>query len=83
MSSLVLNNTEEINMRKEHMCPKCSGKKFSATAHVCQDWMVDKYGAFIETIENCSQVIHRPNDDDVWACLDCGYDAAGGEFVKM
>ena len=67
---------------RDYRCPKCGGAKFSASAHVCQDWMLNEHGAFMETIDECSQVTHRPNDDDLWVCLDCGYDAAGGEFVK-
>ncbi len=61
-------------------CPKCGHDKFIVTAHVTQTWLVDKKENFLETIDECDQVTHAPNDEDVWTCDKCGYDAAGKEF---
>lgn len=61
-------------------CPKCGCKEFYVTANVAQDWLVDSDGYYIKTIENCASVIHFPNDEDIWQCADCGYDAEGKEF---
>jgi len=67
-------------MNKKYQCPKCGGKTFSSTAHVTQDWMLDEHGEFMESISNCVDVTHRPNDDDLWQCLGCDYNAAGSNF---
>ncbi len=64
------------------ICPKCGGKEFYVTAHVTQSWKVDEDGEFLEVTEDCCDVIHRPNDEDVWECASCGYDGAGSEFNK-
>ena len=69
-------------MQKQYKCPKCGGTTFSATAHVTQDWMLGSNGEFMESISNCVDVTHRPNDDDLWVCLNCEYSAAGAEFIK-
>ncbi len=61
-------------------CPKCGGQEFLVTAHVTQGWKVDEDGAFIECTNECEEVTHTPDDDDVWVCAKCGHDAAGSEF---
>ena len=61
-------------------CPKCGGTKFLVTAHVTQDWYVDENGNFLEVVKDCDQVTHAPDDDDIWVCAACDYDAAGAEF---
>ena len=63
-------------------CPKCGNKKFVVTAHVTQSWIVDENGNYIKTLQECEEITHNPDDDDVWACNECGYDAAGIEFNK-
>ena len=65
-----------------YVCPKCSGKIFHVTAHVTQDWLVNEYGDYLETVEACSQVVHFPDNDDVWLCVTCGYEDAGSEFKE-
>ena len=62
------------------ICPKCGGRKFLVTAHVTQDWIVDEDGDFLKCVNECVEVTHRPDDDDIWQCDTCGYDAAGSEF---
>lgn len=66
---------------KIHKCPQCGGMRFAVTAHVAQDWEVDQNGEFIAAINSCSEVDHKPDDNDIWQCRDCGYDAAGEEFL--
>ena len=61
-------------------CPKCGNKEFIVTAHVVQEWLVDKYGEFIKATQDCVCVSHYPDDDDIWQCESCGYDGAGSEF---
>lgn len=61
-------------------CPKCKATHFLVTAHVTQDWEVDENGNVLNISADCTEVTHEPNDDDVWTCAECGYDAAGSEF---
>lgn len=60
----------------------CGGNKFSVTAHVTQSWEVDQNGNFIKEISSCDDVLHSPNDEDVWHCIKCGYAAAGSKFCQ-
>lgn len=61
-------------------CPKCGCQSFNVTAHVTQDWVVDEYGNFLRCEDDCVEVTHRPDDEDVWNCANCGYSASGKEF---
>ena len=61
-------------------CPKCGCKEFYVTAHVAQDWLVDRHGNYLKTENECAYTIHKPDNDDMWMCADCGYHADGKEF---
>lgn len=61
-------------------CPNCGSHRFVVTAHVTQSWEVDGNGMFINSIEDCIDVVHKPDDDDIWECYECGHEAAGSEF---
>lgn len=61
-------------------CPKCGSTKFLVTAHVTQDWIVGSDGEFLVAVNQCAEVTHRPNDDDIWTCANCGLDDAGRAF---
>lgn len=61
-------------------CPKCGGTTFLVTAHVAQDWKVDGDEKFLECIADCTEATHRPDDEDIWACAGCGYEAPGRAF---
>lgn len=61
-------------------CPKCGGEQFYVSAHVVQDWTVDANGDFIKVNNDCIEVTHFPDDEDVWDCAKCGYSASGQEF---
>ena len=61
-------------------CPKCGNKTFVVTAHIVQEWKVDEGGNFEEVTEDCVGVLHSPDNEDVWECEKCGYEAAGKEF---
>ena len=63
-----------------YRCPKCGAENFEVTAHVTQDWKVDGYGNFLESLEDCVEVTHYPDDEDMWTCANCGHYAAGREF---
>ena len=69
-------------MARTKRCPKCGGDEFTVTAHVAQTWKVDADGNFLETISECDQVTHRPDEDDLWTCARCGFDAAGSVFTQ-
>lgn len=65
------------------MCPKCGCLKFFVTAHVAQRWEVDENENFLSLIEDATDIVHRPDDGDLWECADCGFEAAGSEFNIM
>ena len=45
-----------------------------------QDWKVDEHGDYLETTDDCIEVAHFPDDDDIWSCTNCNYEAAGDKF---
>lgn len=61
-------------------CPKCGCEKFIVTQHVAQTVIVDGNGNFISEQSSCDEVLHAADDNDIWVCENCGYDAAGAEF---
>lgn len=44
---------------------------FITTAHVQEEWVVDSYGNFVETIR-CTDITHGPDHRNVWICKECG-----------
>ena len=48
--------------------------KFVTTAHVVQEWVVDKEGNFIKITKRgyCLEVTHKPSSDNCWTCEICG-----------
>lgn len=64
------------------ICPKCGGQVFIVTQHVTQTVKVDGEGYFISEVSSCDEVTHAPDNDDIWQCEKCGFDAAGSEFEK-
>lgn len=61
-------------------CPKCGCEEFIVTQHVTQTIVVNSEGNFIKEVSACDDIVHRADDDDIWQCNKCGYDAAGHEF---
>lgn len=59
-------------MRRKDLC---------ATAHVTQDWELDDSGTFVRCLNDCVEVTHEPDREDVWDCKTCGYSDAGEKFV--
>ena len=58
---------------KRAVCPNNpTHKKFHASAHVVQDWVVDEHGNFTKTLNECDQVLHFPDSEDIWTCDECG-----------
>lgn len=66
-----------------HVCPKCGCTEFCVTAHVTQGWVVDGDGNFQKCTNECEEVTHAPDDDDIWVCNQCGYDATGREMHAL
>jgi len=67
-------------MAKHMVCPNGCNTNFIVTAHVTQDWKVNSEGFFVESINDCVEVTHKPNEDDVWVCDTCG---AEGKFTEV
>lgn len=61
-------------------CPSCGARSFYATAYVIQDWLFDENGTYVRTEESCVEVYHYPDDNDIWSCANCFYEAPGFEF---
>ena len=63
-------------------CPKCGNKKFIVTAHVTQNWLVDENEIFLECLEECVEITHKPGNEDMWKCIICDYMGIGKEFEE-
>ena len=67
------------------MIAKCPNdpnhKRFITTAHVVEEWVVDKHGNWIDTIQSL-ETTHRPDKDNVWNCYECGAIAVFEESNK-
>ena len=61
-------------------CPKCGAEIFYVTAHVTQDWKVNRFGDFVEIVDDCIEVTHYPDDADIWGCANCNYEDKGDKF---
>lgn len=61
-------------------CPRCGSESFYVSAHVVQDWIVDSCGDYLKTVDDCVEVVHFPQDDDLWECAKCGYNNTGSKF---
>lgn len=61
-------------------CPRCGYNRFHAYGHVVQKWCVDECGLCDYVVNDCVTVIHEPDNQDLWQCCACGYEAAGAEF---
>lgn len=74
-----------MNLKENEImcCPKCGAKSFCATAHVTQDWVVDEKGNFIKSHNDCLEVTHFPDENDIFDCNNCGYSAEGREFITI
>jgi len=58
------------------VCPKNPEHKFFVTsAVICQDWLVDGEGNFIEVREECTEIFARPQIENIWECDECGEEA--------
>lgn len=56
-------------------CPNDSEHtRFTTTAHVMQEWTVDKYSNFLDEGETL-QTTHGPTIGNEWTCFECGADA--------
>ena len=63
------------------VCPKDpSHELFITGAVICQEWLVDSHGNFVEVIEECTDVFHQPNSENIWQCAMCGAEAVDPEL---
>lgn len=49
-------------------------KRFVTVAHVCQTWVVDENGNFLEE-RDMLETTHGPHPDNIWTCFECGAEA--------
>ena len=66
-------------MNPKYRCPACGAESFEVTAHVTQDWKIDCNGTFLESLNECVEVTHYPDENDIW---DCAYIMKQGEIVR-
>ncbi len=64
----------------KYRCPVCGAECFEVTAHVTQDWKIDCNGSYMESMDECVEVTHYPDEDDIWSCANCEFYAAGSMF---
>lgn len=51
-------------------CPKNpKHDRFSTTAHVMQEWVVDKSGGFVRVTDTCLQTDQGPEKGNIFTCL--------------
>lgn len=65
---------------KKYRCPVCGAESFEVTVHVTQDWKIDCNGSFVESLNECVEVTHYPDETDIWNCANCQFSAAGSKF---
>ncbi len=54
------------------VCPNdANHKRFSVTAHITEEWIVDENGEFLDVTGNSGEVTHRPGKDDCFTCIEC------------
>lgn len=80
--SEILSEEKEEDTGNMKVCPKCGCREFHVTQHVTQTVKVDGEGYFIKELTSCDEITHAADDDDIWTCAGCGYDAAGSEFNR-
>lgn len=54
------------------VCPNGCNSHFTTTGHIMQEWEVDCQGHYIQVTEECLQVTHDADFDNVWICTSCG-----------
>ena len=65
----------ELTMTKA-TCPKNpKHKRFITSAWVSQDWEVDAEGNYLYCVNECTEVVHRPEKSNIWTCATCGAEA--------
>jgi len=63
-------------LRRAAYCPeRCEDGKFYFTAHVTQEWIIDEFGNFEESVVGAEEVTHGPTSTDYWSCTTCGAEA--------
>tara|TARA_B100000674_G_C37581599_1_gene796594 strand:- start:340 stop:558 length:219 start_codon:yes stop_codon:yes gene_type:complete len=53
---------------------------FITSAVICQDWLVDSEGNFVDIVLECTEIFHKPSPDNIWQCAVCGAEATNPEL---
>lgn len=62
-------------------CPNSPDHKlFVASVEVHQLWVIDENGEFVESLNDCLNVIRGPDPEMYWECLECGSEAEKPEL---
>lgn len=64
------------------VCPK-DGRHdlFVTTAHVVEEWIVDRNGNYIDLFDTL-ETVHGPAEGNIWACHICGTQAIVGHVSE-
>ena len=46
--------------------------QFITAATVVEDWVVDAEGNYIDEADTDPTVVHRPDSNNSWTCVECG-----------
>jgi len=56
-------------------CPKDpTHDEFITSATVVEDWVVDREGHWIETVDGEGETVRGPDPENIWTCRACGAD---------
>ena len=54
------------------VCPNGCNTNFTTTGHIMQEWEVDCKGNFVSVTDECLQMTHGADFDNIWTCIVCG-----------
>lgn len=61
-------------------CPKDSThNRFMTSVTLAQDWVVDEFGEWVNSLAEVSVVVAGPDATTLWTCLECGEEAEVSE----
>jgi hypothetical protein len=46
-------------------------REFTTTVTVGQVWKVDEYGEWLETLDDCADIVSGPDPQNQWDCSQC------------
>ena len=58
------------------ICPNNENhKEFVTSVNVVADWKIDSKGNYLESLDDCVELIEGPNQYNTWECIECGANA--------